>query len=48
MLPPDLFVADLSRATVESVVNDMLVRGTMPLDCRVSDDDCEATERSAT
>lgn len=48
ILPPDLFVADLSRATVEAVVNDLLERGTMPLDCRLSDDDCEATEGTAT
>ena len=48
ILPPDLFVADLSRATVESVVNDMLQRGTMPPDCRLSDDDCEPTEGTAT
>lgn len=39
LLPPDLFVAELSRATIESVINDLLQRGTMPADCLVLDDD---------
>jgi hypothetical protein len=48
LLPPDLFVADLGRKTVASVVNDMLDRGTMPPDCRLTDDDLGATEGTAT
>lgn len=39
LLPPDLFVADLSRATMESVVKDLLNCGTMPAGCLVRDDD---------
>ena len=38
LLPPDLFVADLSRATIESVIQDLLQRGTMPTDCLVIED----------
>lgn len=30
MLPPDLFVKDLSRSTIESVLRDMISRGTAP------------------
>ena len=39
LLPPDLFVADLSRATLEPVVKDLIEHGTMPADCLVLDDD---------
>ena len=38
MLPPDLFVADLSRATLEGVVGDLLDHGTLPEHCLVTDD----------
>src|SRR3954469_23174834 len=48
ILPPDLFVADLTRATLESVVNDLLDSGAMPPDCLVGDEDSEATDESAT
>ena len=37
LLPPDLFVVDLSKPTMESVVEDLLERGTMPADCLVPD-----------
>ena len=33
MHPPDLFVQDLSRATLEQVVVDMLERGRLPASC---------------
>ena len=39
MLPPDLFVTDLSRATLQPVVGELLDRGLMPADCLVTDDD---------
>lgn len=39
LLPPDLFVADLSRATLEPVVKDLIEHGTMPAHCLVLDDD---------
>ena len=42
MHPPDLFVADLSRPTLEKVVVDLLERGRLPAWCRVPDDDGEA------
>ena len=47
LLPPDLFVVDLSPATVASVVKDMLERGTMPPGCSVNDDDGDVPGRSA-
>lgn len=38
MLPPDLFVADLSRATLEAVIGDLLDHGALPDHCLVTDD----------
>jgi len=38
LLPPDLFVADLSRAAIESVIKDLLQHGTMPTECLVIED----------
>ena len=39
LLPPDLLVADLTRATLESVVSDLLKQGSMPPHCLVVDDE---------
>jgi hypothetical protein len=44
MLPPDLFVADLTRARLESVVEDLLDRGVMPPGYLVVCDDSDATD----
>lgn len=38
MLPPDLFVADLTRPTLEAVVEDLIDHGTLPDHCLVADD----------
>jgi hypothetical protein len=38
MHPPDLFVQDLGRPTVEKVVIDMLERGRIPARCLMPDD----------
>jgi len=43
--PPDLFVADLERPTLEAVVEDLVANGLLPDHCRVevSDDEDEPT-----
>lgn len=38
MLPPDLFVADFNRATLEAVIGDLLDQATLPEHCLVTDD----------
>ena len=38
MLPPDLVVAELRRAVLQPVVEDLLTRGLVPAHCRVDDD----------
>jgi hypothetical protein len=37
MHPPDLFVKDLTRPTLEAVVADLLVQGRLPERCRIAD-----------
>lgn len=39
VLPPDLFVVDLTRPTIESVVADLVERGLMPAGCLVPGDE---------
>ena len=39
MHPPDLFVQDLTRPTLEKVVVDMITQGRLPAHCRVVDTD---------
>ena len=38
MHPPDLFVQDLTRATIEKVVVDVLERGRLPQRCLMPDE----------
>lgn len=38
MHPPDLFVQDLSRATIEKVIVDVLERGRLPARCLMPDE----------
>ncbi|MEZ5342972.1 MAG: hypothetical protein R2706_16465 [Acidimicrobiales bacterium] len=38
MLPPDLFVADLTRPTIETAVADLIINGRMPKHCLVPDE----------
>ena len=38
MHPPDLFVSDLTRPTIEKVVVDLLERGRIPTRCLMPDD----------
>lgn len=39
MLPPDLFVQDLTRPTIEAVIADLIINGRMPPQCLVPDED---------
>lgn len=36
--PPDLFVKDLTRPTLEAVVVDLIERGRLPADCLVAEE----------
>ena len=38
MHPPDLFVQDLTRQTIEKVVVDILERGRLPASCLMPDE----------
>jgi len=46
MHPPDLFVKDLSRATLERVVVDMIEQGRLPAGCLMPDESDEQANQS--
>lgn len=42
LLPPDLFVSELSRQLIEPVIRDLLNHGTLPEHCLADPDDSVA------